>query len=122
MSNSIVSASLSNHPQAAGMALSMNQFVNPLRKHVICLARKVWISVSVVWVKSAGAPSCKQLDVDEIRQITTAISTMAKSPTRASSKKSSLKFDEKVNHSGSVVGSIDAGARLLKEVFAEDRC
>ncbi|WP_407474696.1 flagellar motor switch protein FliG, partial [Sulfitobacter sp. PM12] len=67
-----------------------------------------------------GGAIMQQLDVDEIRQITTAISTMGEVDAGIV-EEIIAEFDEKVNHSGSVVGSIDAARGLLKEFLPEDR-
>ena len=67
-----------------------------------------------------GGAIMQQLDVGEIRQITAAISNMGEVDAGIV-EEIIAEFDQKVNHTGSVVGSIEAARGLLKEFLPEDR-
>lgn len=97
----------------------MNQFV-PLRKHRHMSGAQKSAILFLCLGEERGGAIMQQLDVDEIRQITTAISTMGEVDAGIV-EEIIAEFDEKVNHSGSVVGSIDAARGLLKEFLPEDR-
>lgn len=97
----------------------MNQFV-PLRKHRRMSGAQKSAVLFLCLGEGRGGALMQQLDVNEIRQITTAISTMGEID--AGIVESILEeFDEKLNHEGGVVGSIDAARNLLSEFLPEDR-
>lgn len=62
----------------------------------------------------------QQLDVGEIRQITSAISNMGEIDA-AIVEDILQEFDQKISHDGSVVGSIEAARNLLKEFLPDER-
>jgi flagellar motor switch protein FliG len=97
----------------------MNQFV-PLRKHRRMSGAQKSAILFLCLGEGRGGALMQQLDVTEIRQITTAISNMGEID--ASIVEEILQeFDMKISHEGGVVGSIEAARNLLKEFLPEDR-
>ncbi len=70
--------------------------------------------------ETRGGAIMQQLDEEEIRQITRAISNMGEIDA-AVVEEIIAEFDQKVNHVGSVVGSMEAAKALLDEFLPEDR-
>ena len=97
----------------------MNQFV-PFRKHRLMSGAQKSAILFLCLGEERGGALMQQLDVSEIRNITTAISTMGEID--ASIVEEILReFDEKISHQGGVTGSIEAARGLLKEFLPEDR-
>lgn len=97
----------------------MNQFV-PFRKHRRMSGAQKSAILFLCLGEERGGALMQQLDVSEIRQITTAISSMGE--IEASIVEEILsEFDRKVSHPAGVVGSIEAARGLLKEFLPEDR-
>lgn len=67
-----------------------------------------------------GGALMQQLDVNEIRQITSAISIMGEIDANIV-EEILAEFDTRISHAGGVVGSIEAARGLLKEFLPEDR-
>lgn len=97
----------------------MNQFV-PFRKHRRMSGAQKSAILFLCMGEERGGAIMQQLDVAEIRQITTAISNMGEIDA-AIVEDILSEFDERVNHEGGVVGSIEAARGLLKEFLPEDR-
>ena len=97
----------------------MNQF-GPLRKHRHMSGAQKSAILFLCLGEERGGAIMQQLDVGEIRQITAAISNMGEVDAGIV-EEIIAEFDQKVNHTGSVVGSIEAARGLLKEFLPEDR-
>ena len=97
----------------------MNQFV-PFRKHRRMSGAQKAAILFLCLGEERGGALMQQLDVAEIRQITMAISTMGEIDA-VIVEEILEEFDEKIEHEGSVVGSIEAARGLLKEFLPEDR-
>lgn len=97
----------------------MNQFV-PLRKHRRMSGAQKSAILFLCLGEERGGALMQQLDVAEIRQITTAISTMGEIDANIVEEILS-EFDERISHEGGVVGSIEAARGLLKEFLPEER-
>ncbi|SFE85341.1 flagellar motor switch protein FliG [Sulfitobacter brevis] len=97
----------------------MNQFV-PFRKHRRMSGAQKSAILFLCLGEERGGALMQQLDVTEIRHITTAISTMGEIDASIVEEILS-EFDAKISHQGGVVGSIEAARGLLKEFLPEDR-
>ena len=97
----------------------MNQFV-PFRKHRRMSGAQKSAILFLCLGEERGGALMQQLDVSEIRNITTAISTMGEIDASIV-EEILLEFDEKISHDGGVVGSIEAARGLLKEFLPEER-
>lgn len=97
----------------------MNQFV-PFRKHLQMSGAQKSAILFLCLGEERGGALMQQLDVADIRSITTAISTMGEVDAGIV-EDILLEFDEKVSHKGNVTGSIDAARGLLKEFLPEER-
>lgn len=97
----------------------MNQYV-PLRKHRRMSGAQKSAILFLCMGEERGGALMQKLDVAEIRQITTAISTMGEIDASIVEEILS-EFDEKIAHEGGVIGSIEAARGLLKEFLPEDR-
>jgi flagellar motor switch protein FliG len=97
----------------------MNQFV-PLRKHRRMSGAQKSAILFLCLGEGRGGALMQQLEVAEIRQITTAISNMGEIDA-AIVEEILQEFDLKVSHQGGVVGSIEAARSLLNEFLPEDR-
>lgn len=97
----------------------MNQFV-PLRKHRRMSGAQKSAILFLCLGEGRGGALMQQLDVAEIRQITTAISNMGEIDA-AIVEEILHEFDDKISHEGGVVGSIEAARNLLNEFLPEDR-
>ncbi len=97
----------------------MNQFV-PLRKHRRMSGAQKSAVLFLCLGEGRGGNLMQQLEVAEIRQITTAISNMGEID--AGIVEAILQeFDQKISHEGGVVGSIEAARNLLSEFLPEER-
>ncbi|MFT6676407.1 MAG: flagellar motor switch protein FliG [Sulfitobacter sp.] len=97
----------------------MNQFV-PFRKHRRMSGAQKSAILFLCLGEERGGALMQKLDVSEIRQITTAISTMGEVDASIV-EEIMMEFDQKVGHIGGVVGSIEAARGLLKEFLPEER-
>lgn len=97
----------------------MNQFV-PLRKHRRMSGAQKSAILFLCLGEGRGGALMQELEVAEIRQITTAISNMGEIDA-AIVEEILQEFDLKVSHQGGVVGSIEAARSLLNEFLPEDR-
>jgi flagellar motor switch protein FliG len=97
----------------------MNQFV-PLRKHRRMSGAQKSAILFLCLGEGRGGTLMQELEVAEIRQITTAISNMGEIDA-AIVEEILQEFDLKISHQGGVVGSIEAARNLLNEFLPEDR-
>ena len=97
----------------------MNQFVPFRREQMVSGAQKSAILFLCLGEERGGA-LMQQLDVAEIRQITTAITNMGEVDAEIV-EKILLEFDELVSHEGGVFGSVEAARGLLKEFLPQER-
>jgi flagellar motor switch protein FliG len=97
----------------------MNQFV-PLRKHRRMSGAQKSAILFLCLGEGRGGALMQQLEVVEIRQITTAISNMGEIDADVV-EEILQEFDLKIGHEGGVFGSIEAARNLLNEFLPEDR-
>lgn len=97
----------------------MNQFV-PFRKHRRMSGAQKSAILFLCLGEERGGALMQKLDVPEIRQITTAISTMGEVDASVV-EEIMVEFGQKVSQIGGVVGSIEAARGLLKEFLPEER-
>jgi len=97
----------------------MNQFV-PFRKHRRMSGAQKSAILFLCLGEERGGALMQKLDVPEIRQITTAISTMGEVDASIV-EEIMVEFGQKVSQIGGVVGSIEAARGLLKEFLPEER-
>jgi flagellar motor switch protein FliG len=97
----------------------MNQFV-PFRKHRRMSGAQKSAILFLCLGEERGGALMQKLDVSEIRQITTAISTMGEVDASIV-EEIMVEFGQKVSQIGGVVGSIEAARGLLKEFLPEER-
>lgn len=97
----------------------MNQFA-PLSKNRTLTGAQKSAILFLCLGEARGGTIMQQLDEEEIRQITKAISNMGEVDA-ALVEEIIAEFDQKVNHVGSVVGSIEAAKALLNEFLPEER-
>jgi len=97
----------------------MNQFV-PLRKHRRMSGAQKSAILFLCLGEGRGGALMQELDVAEIRQITTAISNMGEIDA-AIVEEILQEFDLKISHQGGVVGSIEAARNLLNEFLPVER-
>lgn len=97
----------------------MNQFV-PFRKHRLMSGAQKSAILFLCLGEERGGALMQKLDVAEIRQITTAISTMGEVDASIV-EEIMVEFGQKVSQIGGVVGDIEAARGLLKEFLPEER-